>query len=252
MTDNLRIWDALAKTDPAHTKGFQRAGGFKGTAIKPIWSAKRMTEYFGPCGTGWGMDEPTFQVVTANDEILVFCTVGLWYREPDSEKPGHVFGVGGDKVLIKQQSGLRTNDEAFKASFTDAISNAMKQIGVGADVHMGLFDDEKYVREMKAEFADDHAPPPRQEPSPRPATGAQKPFPGDTPSDAVKGLAESLKRSFRAAKNADEYNVVNIDPDMDRLMKEDRVLYNEVLAVADVELARIDPDAVPNNVLLGG
>ena len=64
-----------------------------------------------------------------------------------------VYGVGGDKVLGKSKYGPFTNDEAFKASYTDALSNAMKQIGVGADIHMGLFDDEKYVRETQREFA---------------------------------------------------------------------------------------------------
>jgi hypothetical protein len=64
-----------------------------------------------------------------------------------------VFGVGGDKVVIKQQSGLRSDDEAFKKAFTDAVTNALKLIGVGADVHMGLFDDSKYVNEVRQEFA---------------------------------------------------------------------------------------------------
>lgn len=150
MSDNLRIWNALGKTDPNHTKGFKRAGGFAGTAVKPIWQTMRLTEHFGPAGTGWGMDEPTFQTVNAGEEILVFCTVGLWYRE--GETTGRVYGVGGDKVMGKNKYGPFTNDEAFKASYTDALSNAMKQIGVAADIHMGLFDDEKYVREAKREF----------------------------------------------------------------------------------------------------
>lgn len=148
--DNLRIWNTLGKTDPKHTKGFKRSGGFAGTAVKPIWQTMRLTEYFGPAGSGWGMDEPTFQTVTAGEEILVFCTVGLWYRE--GETMARVYGVGGDKVMGKNKYGPFTNDEAFKASYTDALSNAMKQIGVAADIHMGLFDDEKYVREAKREF----------------------------------------------------------------------------------------------------
>lgn len=151
MTDNLRIWNALSKTDPKHTKQFSRAGGFKGTATKPIWLTMRLTEHFGPAGSGWGMGEPSFQVVPAGDEILVFCTVSLWYQEGSG--PATVYGVGGDKVLAKRQSGSFANDEAFKASYTDALSNAMKQIGVAADIHMGLFDDQKYVREVAQEFA---------------------------------------------------------------------------------------------------
>lgn len=150
----LRYWAELGKTDPAHTKQFQRAGGFRGTAIKPIWMTQRMTETFGPCGIGWGMAEPQFQIVPAGDELMVFCTIALWYTDGDrTSEP--VYGVGGDKIVMKSQSGSRTNDEAMKASYTDALSNAMKQIGVGADVHMGLFDDSKYVREAAQHFAEE-------------------------------------------------------------------------------------------------
>lgn len=143
------LWDRLGKTDPAHTKGFTRGGGFRGTAIKPMWSYRRMTEEFGPCGIGWGVNEPSFQVVPAGDEIMVFCTVSAWHTSPENV----VYGVGGDKVVVKQSSGLRSDDEAFKKAFTDAVTNALKLIGVGADVHMGRFDDSKYVREITEEFA---------------------------------------------------------------------------------------------------
>jgi hypothetical protein len=146
----MRLWSALGKTDPAHTKQFTRAGGFKGTAIKPMWANQRMTEFFGPCGIGWGMGEPQFNVVPALDELLVFCTVSLWYL--DSGQRQAVYGVGGDKVVVKQSSGLRTDDEAFKKAYTDALGNAMKFVGVAADVHMGLFDDNKYVQQVREEF----------------------------------------------------------------------------------------------------
>lgn len=161
MTDNMRFWDKLGKTDPSHTKGFKRAGGFAGTAIKPMWSFKRMTEEFGPCGIGWGVNEPSFQVVPASEgEVMVYCTVSVWYAhipEDGSASVVHnpVFGVGGDKVVGKNKYGLTSDDEAFKKAYTDAIGNALKLIGVGADVHMGLFDDSKYVSEMKQEFAEE-------------------------------------------------------------------------------------------------
>lgn len=149
--ENTELWDKLGKTDPAHTKGFTRGGGFKGTAIKPMFSYRRMTEEFGPCGIGWGVGEPSFQVVPAGDEILVFCTVSVWHGKPEQA----VFGVGGDKVVVKQSNGLRSDDEAFKKAFTDAVTNGLKLIGVGADVHMGMFDDSKYVNAMKEEFSGD-------------------------------------------------------------------------------------------------
>lgn len=147
---NTDLWDKLGKTDPEHTKAFSRAGGFRGTAIKPMASYRLMTEEYGACGIGWGVNEPTFQVVPAGDEILVFCTVSIWH----GTKEQTVFGVGGDKVVVKYSTGLKSDDEAFKKAFTDAVTNALKLIGVGADVHMGLFDDNKYVSETKAEFAE--------------------------------------------------------------------------------------------------
>lgn len=142
------LWDKLGVTDPKHTKAFNRAGGFKGTAIKPQWVLRRLTEEFGPCGKGWGVYEPTFQVVPVGQEVLVYCTVTGWYGTDEAR----VVGVGGDKVAAARSSGVFTDDEAFKKAFTDAIMNAFKFIGVGADVHMGLFDDSKYVAEAEQSF----------------------------------------------------------------------------------------------------
>jgi hypothetical protein len=152
---NTDLWDRLGKTDPKHTKPFQRSGGFKGTSIKPIYSYRKMTEEFGPCGEGWGINAPVFQVVQGSDgEVLVYCTASIWYGKRDQV----VFGVGGDKAVVKQSSGLRGDDEAFKKAFTDGVTNALKMIGVGADVHMGMFDDDKYVNSLKNEMAANDAP----------------------------------------------------------------------------------------------
>jgi hypothetical protein len=143
------IWDALGKTDPAHTKAFSRAGGFKGTALKPQWMIKRLTEEFGPVGVGWGMGRPTFETVRGNDgEVLVYCVVDCWHGFRDNV----FFGVGGDKVIAKNRHGLFHDDEAFKKAYTDAIGNAFKFLGVGADIHMGQFDDSKYVEKVAEEF----------------------------------------------------------------------------------------------------
>lgn len=155
MTENTALWDKLGKTDPSHTKQFKRAGGFSGTAIKPMWSYRRMTEEFGPCGVGWGIFAPSFQVVPAGEEILVYCTVAVWHGNREQT----AFGVGGDKVVGKNKFGLTTDDEAFKKAFTDAVTNALKMIGVGADVHMGMFDDNKYVNAIASEFRENEQQP---------------------------------------------------------------------------------------------
>lgn len=157
MSDNgkLDLWERLGRTDPKHTSRFKRSGGFQGTAIRPIYSYQRMTEEYGPCGIGWGVGMPSFQTVDGADgEVLVYCTVSIWH----GDQKNVVFGVGGDKVVNKFSSGLKSDDEAFKKAFTDAVTNALKLIGVGADVHMGLFDDSKYVNEMKQEFSKKSVP----------------------------------------------------------------------------------------------
>ena len=154
MTDNLALWNKLKRVPTEHLKGFKRQGGFSGTAIKPIWTVQKMTEEFGPCGTGWGVEVPSFSVQPAGNEILVYCTAVVWYGEPRKL----LVGVGGDKILSVGKYGPSTDDEAFKKAFTDAVSNALKFIGTGADVHMGLFDGSKYVDEKPKDRAGPHSP----------------------------------------------------------------------------------------------
>ena len=174
---NLRIWNELGKTDPEHTKGFQRAGGFSGTAIKPMWVVQRLTEQFGPCGEGWGIGEPKFEVIPAGgNEMLVFCTVSAWHGLPTNV----LWGVGGDKVVTARKNGPFCDDEAFKKAFTDAVNNAFKFIGVAADIHMGLFDDNKYVAAVRDEF----------HPKPEPKNGPRKE--GDMSDSALRGSVKAL------------------------------------------------------------
>jgi hypothetical protein len=155
MSNNTELWDKLCRVPPEHLKSFKRAGGFQGTAIKPMWSIHRMTEIFGPVGDGWGTDEPQFQTVPGNNgEVLVYCTVAVWHG---GGATGRFYGVGGDKVVKYTRADEKytrperweNDDEAFKKAFTDAVTNALKHLGVGADVHMGLWDGNKYVDEQK-------------------------------------------------------------------------------------------------------
>lgn len=147
---NLELWDKVRRVPEEHLKAFTRGGGFSGTAIKPMWAIKAMTEQFGPCGEGWGIDRPEFTVQPSGNEILVFCTVGVWHNK-DGKPSGFVWGVGGDKVLAVNKNGPKPDDEAFKKAYTDAVGNALKFLGVGADIHMGLWDGNKYVDEAPAD-----------------------------------------------------------------------------------------------------
>src|SRR6476660_7911465 len=78
---NLELWERLFPTDPSQTKTFRRAGGFSGTAIKPMWMVMRATEEFGPIGQGWGWSEIENKIYTmTNEQAVWFSKVMLWYR----------------------------------------------------------------------------------------------------------------------------------------------------------------------------
>lgn len=150
---NMEFWEKLRMVPKDAQKPFSRANGFKGTAINPMWTIKTMTEVFGACGTGWGIGKPEFTTIPADDELLVYCTVTVWYMPPIASgaqlPPSHLVGVGGDKVLTKHSNGtLSTDDEAFKKAFTDAVTNALKTLGAGADIYMGAYDANKYVEDL--------------------------------------------------------------------------------------------------------
>lgn len=197
---NLDLWNKLGRTDPGHTKPFTRGGGFKGTAVKPIYTEHKMTEHFGPCGVGWGITEPSYQVVPGSDgQTAVYCWLSIWYVQ-DGKRSDPIPGVGGDMVIIKQQSGLRTSDEAFKAAFTDAVSNAMKHIGMSADVHMGRFEDNKYVREISEEIAEEKgAATPAKQAQPAVITPPELPAPSDP-------VADTLIAALKLANTVEDLN----------------------------------------------
>lgn len=223
MTDNTTLWDELKRVPPEHLKGFSRAGGFKGTAIKPMWSFHRMTEMFGPVGLGWGINEPSFQTVPAGDEILVFCTVSVWHGNASQT----VFGVGGDKVRVIQSSGPRNDDEAFKKAYTDAITNALKLIGVGADIHMGLWDGNKYI--------DDTPEAKPSMPSAQGTPGASKANNRTTYDALVKGIRNAP--TVKALADWYKANITEIDALTPDWVDELRVEYNDRKSELTKELA---------------
>lgn len=148
---HLRFWNALKRTDPRATKPFTRAGGFRGTQIDPTWRLQMMTETFGPIGQGWGYEQLDWTIA----ERMVFICVRVWYREPET---GEIYWTGpqwgGTEMIRKRRDGVEApDDECFKMSVTDALGKCLLQLGLGADIHMGQFDDSKYREESEAYFA---------------------------------------------------------------------------------------------------
>lgn len=144
IPDNLRIWKAVEKTNPAHTKKVNQRGGF--TAISAHYQVMRATEQFGPLGVGWGY--------TASEPMLLegVVTVGvtLWHGTRDN-----TYGPVWGGAELKDSKG-RIDSDAPKKAGTDGLTKALSQLGFNADVFMGRFDDNKYVAEVTREFAEPH------------------------------------------------------------------------------------------------
>ena len=156
MTDNTKLWTDISKTDPKHTKDFNRGGGFKGTSINPTYNNKRLTEQFGMCGIGWGFDIVKEEYVeggwiTDKDrEIIHVIQIDFWFFR--GEKKGIIPSKGQTTFVGKNKFGVFTDEEAPKKSLTDAITKAASYLGFGADIFMGMYDDVKYVNDLRAIF----------------------------------------------------------------------------------------------------
>lgn len=159
---NLDLWLSVEKTDPAYTKRFSRGGGFKGTATNSTYLARKATERFGPCGTGWGINVLDEDIITGaphvnSDGVVVAYDLihkiraRLWYVVDGVR--GEVEQFGQTQIVGKNKNGFYTDEEAPKKSLTDAMSKCLSLLGFSADIHLGLYDDNKYLAALRAEFA---------------------------------------------------------------------------------------------------
>lgn len=125
-------------------------GRLKGKSdINPQWKISLMTEIYGMCGIGWKFEVTEKNTVTINTgEVMLFMTVAVYTRNGD-EWSDPVYGMGGDFIVKKERTGLHANDEAYKMCLTDALGNALKYIGVAADVYEQL-NDTKYEKRPSA------------------------------------------------------------------------------------------------------
>ena len=126
MSDKMSVYNA-ARSVPANaikkiTGGAYGAAGL--SDVNPQWRIERMTAIFGAVGDGW-VWEPIEQWV---ENGVHYAHVAVQYKKADGEYSLPVHGYGGTKVGGKDDSDL------LKSSMTDALSNALRYLGVGADV----------------------------------------------------------------------------------------------------------------------
>lgn len=131
-------------------------GRLKGmTDIKPAWRIEAMTEVYGLCGVGWKYEVVDQRTESGPDgQVFAFVDVLLYIRV-DGQWSDPIPGAGGNMLVEKERSGLHANDEGFKMAITDALSSAMKMLGMGHDVYAGQWTGSKYTRVVEKELPRD-------------------------------------------------------------------------------------------------
>lgn len=160
----LSIWNRVEKTDPQYTTPM--SGGFKGTAISPAYMIKRATEMFGPIGLGWGYEivEEGFhdgspmgfnaQGDPLGPQRVHILRLKFWYLFQGQKGEFEHFGQTPFVGLNFDRDRVVTDGDVKKKSLTDALTKCLSMLGVCADVHLGLHDDNKYVAGLITEFAE--------------------------------------------------------------------------------------------------
>lgn len=181
---NMFIYEAACSVPDYAQKRIQ-AGRLKGmTDISPMWRIEKLTELFGPCGTGWWYTiEKQWLENGSEDQIMAFCNINLFYQI-DGKESKAIPGTGGSSYIAKEKNGLYTSDEAFKMALTDAISVAAKALGIGADIYMGTERD-KYTNQSQQ---DPPPPPGKPDPQPDPQPGEDGYYYCDSCHEIIKSI----------------------------------------------------------------
>ena len=164
MKSNLKLWDAVKKTDPLYTKPAKK-GAYKFTSVAPMYQNFKATEQFGIQGIGWGIvvgsevfteKEYGTTIILSYDATLFFMVDGVKGEIPihASEKACYMTQGGNGK-----QGYMKIDDEVRKKVVTNAKTKGLSELGFSADIFMGMFDDPNYVDylnlEMSLEKAED-------------------------------------------------------------------------------------------------
>lgn len=131
---NLDLYNKLKVVPQEAIKPIQN-GRLKGKSdINPMWRIRTMTEHFGVCGIGWKYVITKQWTETYGTETKAYCNIDLFVKVDDKWSDA-ILGTGGSSEVTMERNGLYVSDECYKMALTDALSVAMKALGVGADIY---------------------------------------------------------------------------------------------------------------------
>lgn len=130
----LEIYEMM-RVAPQEALKTINAGRLKGMSdINPQWRIHKMTEVFGPCGVGWKYVITKQWLESYGQEIKAFCNIDLFVKY-NGEWSSAIPGTGGSSFVTMERNGAYISDECYKMALTDALSVAMKALGMAADVY---------------------------------------------------------------------------------------------------------------------
>lgn len=145
----MDVWNNL-KSPPSDALKTISGGRLKGKSdINPQWRYGAMTKEFGICGYGWKYEIVKLWTEVVKDEVMCFAQINLYIKGSEWSDP--IPGVGGSMLLEREKEGLHANDEGYKMAITDALSVALKMLGVAADIYRGFWNGSKYSRPAEKE-----------------------------------------------------------------------------------------------------
>lgn len=165
--DNLKLWNAVEKTDPKHTKKANVKGNNL-TSIKPQYQIHQATKVWGSYGSTWGfknieLDYSLMNTQFYNDktkgsypnvEIVgkEMSTVGVVVFKAVFFYPEGEFPAINSMSIFTNNKRSKIDDDFAKKIETDSLTKCLSKLGFSADIFMGRFDDTRYVEQMKEEF----------------------------------------------------------------------------------------------------
>ena len=154
MSKNLDLWNKVCTTDVKYTKPAKK-GAYQFTSITPMYQKYLATKALGPQGVFWGVEpeSESFVYKEVGTTILLIYRAVMFYKL-DGET-GRIPIAATEKLAYQTQGAngyLKIDDEADKKVRTAALTKGLSEIGVTADIHMGLHENYEYQEYASAKL----------------------------------------------------------------------------------------------------
>tara|TARA_R110000822_G_scaffold172533_1_gene312174 strand:+ start:1268 stop:2089 length:822 start_codon:yes stop_codon:yes gene_type:complete len=166
MSENLKLWNKVEKTNPKYTKK-AKVGGNQITAISPQFQILNATEQFGSYGETWGFKQIEFDYSITNTPInlnvvdwntketqVISSILGLVGFKATFFFPNGEFEITNSIKIFTDNKHSKIDDNFAKKLETDALTKALSKLGFNADIFLGKFDDVRYLQDVTKEFND--------------------------------------------------------------------------------------------------